>query len=195
MRRFAARRLCLHVAAFGISVMVLAGGASAAALSAGAAGAGRGAGVAGGVAAVAGGAAAGVADPAAESPVVEGDPGASVPLGTVVRALARSVAVRAAGAGTVARSAAVGPAGAGTTDPLAVEVVQTSANLVQHLTRLRDLEFQAVPSGGAPVTGSPVIQINDQVRYQRVGGFGAAMTDASAWLLHDELPASVGGLP
>ncbi len=193
MRRFAAGRLCLHVAAFGISVMVLAGGASAAALSAGAAGAGRGAGVAGGVAAVAGGAAAGVADPAAESPVVEGDPGASVPLGTVVRALARSVAVRAAGAGTVARSAAVGPAGAGTTDPLAVEVVQTSANLVQHLTRLRDLEFQAVPSGGAPVTGSPVIQINDQVRYQRAGGFGAAMTDASAWLLHDELPASVGG--
>lgn len=35
----------------------------------------------------------------------------------------------------------------------------------------------------------PVIRINDGVRFQRVIGFGGAMTDSSAWLLQDELTA------
>ncbi|HET9718968.1 MAG TPA: glycoside hydrolase family 30 beta sandwich domain-containing protein [Solirubrobacteraceae bacterium] len=33
----------------------------------------------------------------------------------------------------------------------------------------------------------PVIKVDDHVRYQRMIGFGAAMTDSSAWLIQDEL--------
>jgi glucosylceramidase len=33
----------------------------------------------------------------------------------------------------------------------------------------------------------PVIKINDHVRFQKMIGFGGAMTDSSAWLLQDEL--------
>jgi glucosylceramidase len=35
----------------------------------------------------------------------------------------------------------------------------------------------------------PVIKINDRVRFQKMIGFGGAMTDTSAWLLQDELTA------
>lgn len=65
-----------------------------------------------------------------------------------------------------------------------VQVVQTTANLRQHLTPLPDLWF----APGRP-RGVPVIRVDDHVRYQRVTGFGAAMTDSSAWLIHDMLPA------
>lgn len=65
-----------------------------------------------------------------------------------------------------------------------VEVVQTTEDLSQRMTRLKDLQFVA---GHPP--GVPVIHVDDSHPYQRVRGFGAAMTDTSAWLLHDELPA------
>ncbi|MGI8903923.1 MAG: glycoside hydrolase family 30 protein [Solirubrobacteraceae bacterium] len=68
-----------------------------------------------------------------------------------------------------------------------VEVVQTSANLAQHMTHLPDLQF-----GSSPVRGGPVIKVDDRIRFQRVDGFGAAMTDTSAWLLYHELPAATG---
>ncbi|HWD84594.1 MAG TPA: glycoside hydrolase family 30 beta sandwich domain-containing protein [Solirubrobacteraceae bacterium] len=35
----------------------------------------------------------------------------------------------------------------------------------------------------------PVIKINDHVRFQKIIGFGGAMTDSSAWLIRDELTA------
>jgi glucosylceramidase len=70
-------------------------------------------------------------------------------------------------------------------DPDDAEVVQTTANLSERMTPLHDLEF-----GTSPVQGMPVIHVNDQVRYQRIRGFGAAMTDSSAWLIGQELPAS-----
>jgi glucosylceramidase len=63
-----------------------------------------------------------------------------------------------------------------------VQAVQTTVNLSQHLTRVRDLRF-----GVHRPIGVPVIHVNDNVRYQRITGFGAAMTDSSAWLIHDEL--------
>jgi glucosylceramidase len=63
-----------------------------------------------------------------------------------------------------------------------IEVVQTSANLSDPLTRLPDLRF----SGSRPNRG-PVIKVDDAIRDQAVTGVGAAMTDSSAWLLHDEL--------
>lgn len=63
-----------------------------------------------------------------------------------------------------------------------VEVVQSSADLAQHLTRMADLRFGALPPRGVPV-----INVDDHVTYQHVAGFGAAMTDTSAWLLQREL--------
>jgi len=66
-----------------------------------------------------------------------------------------------------------------------VEVVQTSAELSQQLTRLPDLHF-----GTSPVSGVSIIDINDGVRFQSVGGFGAGMTDTSAWLIEREIPSA-----
>jgi glucosylceramidase len=67
-------------------------------------------------------------------------------------------------------------------DPYHVAVVQTTANLSERLTPLRSLEFAS-----AKVGHIPVIHVNAGVRYQRVQGFGAAMTDTSAWLIEQEL--------
>jgi glucosylceramidase len=64
-----------------------------------------------------------------------------------------------------------------------VEVVQTNADLSQHLTQLPGLRFTGSPAGALPV-----IRVNAGVSYQRVGGFGASMTDSSAWLIEKKLP-------
>jgi glucosylceramidase len=74
---------------------------------------------------------------------------------------------------------------AGSSGPNAVEVVQTSADLAQHLTRLPDLRFRSSRAAGVPV-----IDVNDGERFQPVGGFGAGMTDTSAWLIEREIPAA-----
>jgi glucosylceramidase len=52
----------------------------------------------------------------------------------------------------------------------------------QALTRLPDTAF-----GGVVAAGVPVIHVNDALRYQRIRGVGAAMTDSSAWLIHNRL--------
>jgi glucosylceramidase len=70
------------------------------------------------------------------------------------------------------------------TDPFEVQVVQTTATLSQSLTALPDLEF-----GSARAPREHVISVNAGVRYQQVHGFGAAMTDSSAWLIEQQLPA------
>jgi glucosylceramidase len=36
----------------------------------------------------------------------------------------------------------------------------------------------------------PIINVNDQIRYQRFSGIGAAMTDSSAWLIANKMSAS-----
>jgi glucosylceramidase len=89
----------------------------------------------------------------------------------------------AGGVGVLAVANGVGLGGSGA--PSSVQVVQTSANLSQHLTRMPDLTL-----GAKPPKGIPVIHVNDGVQYQRITGFGAAMTDTSAWLIHDELAAT-----
>jgi glucosylceramidase len=61
-------------------------------------------------------------------------------------------------------------------------VVQTTADLSNALTVKSDRAFQ---KRAAP--GSVVTTVNANVRYQHITGFGAAMTDSSAWLLQDEL--------
>jgi glucosylceramidase len=63
-----------------------------------------------------------------------------------------------------------------------VEVVQTTADLTERLTQLPDIRF------GSPVPRGPtVIHVDAAAQYQRVVGAGAAITDTSAWLLHDGL--------
>jgi glucosylceramidase len=64
----------------------------------------------------------------------------------------------------------------------AVTVVQTTQNLHDALTIQPPQRFAA-----SPAPGSTVIRVDSSVRYQRITGFGGAMTDTSAWLLYDEL--------
>ncbi len=89
-----------------------------------------------------------------------------------------------AGALATAAVLALAPGAVAVAEPrgLRVEVVQTTADLSEHLTRLRDLHF-----GAAPVPGGRTIHVEDAVRYQRMRGFGAAMNDTSAWLLYEKL--------
>ena len=69
-------------------------------------------------------------------------------------------------------------------DGKTVKVVQTSADLSQRLARLPDKRF-----GSRLSRGTRVIRVDDRRRYQRITGFGAAMTDTAAWLLHNRLSA------
>lgn len=78
-----------------------------------------------------------------------------------------------------------GPSGRGLAqaiDPYRVEVVQTSADLAQRLTPLASFDF-----GRQRGASAPVIRVNAAARRQRVQGFGAAMTDSSAWLMEQDL--------
>jgi glucosylceramidase len=69
--------------------------------------------------------------------------------------------------------------------PSAVAVVQTDAGLSQLLAPQAGLDFSA----SAPA-GVPVIDVNDQVGYQRFDGLGASLTDSAAWLIYDQLSSS-----
>jgi glucosylceramidase len=70
-----------------------------------------------------------------------------------------------------------------------VEVVLTSADLTQSLTRMPDVLFSGVDPGG------PIIHVNEHAPDQTIKGFGGAMTDSSAWLIYDHLsPATRAGL-
>jgi glucosylceramidase len=75
------------------------------------------------------------------------------------------------------------PADARTTSARPVSVTVTSANLRRALSPMPALGF------GPLNPRVRTIRVDDGTRYQRVLGFGAAMTDSSAWLLWDELLA------
>ncbi len=77
------------------------------------------------------------------------------------------------------------PAAARTADPYRAEIVQTNAHLSQRMTRLADAEFGPLQRATARV-----IRVDASVRYQRVRGFGAAMTDTSAWLIETQASAA-----
>lgn len=68
-------------------------------------------------------------------------------------------------------------------DPLSVAVVQTDPRVGQDLVAQPNIEFTNAP----PSSGTPLITIRDSTRYQQVTGFGAAMTDSSAWLIERHL--------
>ncbi len=78
-----------------------------------------------------------------------------------------------------ARAAAVGAS------PWDIHVFQTTNDLRQRLARVPDPWFR---TGRIP-RGTAVIHVDDATRYQRVVGVGGAMTDSSAWLIHNELSA------
>jgi glucosylceramidase len=67
----------------------------------------------------------------------------------------------------------------------AVHVTLTTAHLTHALQSMPDVEFckRSLRSRSA-------IAVSDRIHYQRVQGFGAAMTDSSAWLLMTQLGAS-----
>jgi len=62
-----------------------------------------------------------------------------------------------------------------------VAVYQTTPDLKQALQQEHSLSFSAVPAQGN------VILVDDSQRFQTMDGFGAAMTDSSAWLLENQL--------
>lgn len=68
---------------------------------------------------------------------------------------------------------------------VAVDVWVTTGDKSQLLKQQSDLVFQ--PGPGA---GGTAISVNPATTFQTVAGFGAAMTDSSAWLLQNELTAA-----
>jgi glucosylceramidase len=85
--------------------------------------------------------------------------------------------------GVVAALCATTPAEAGG-DPQAaqVQVTETTRGGGRSLSPMADLRFSATPSSGLPV-----IKVGTRARFQSIRGFGAALTDSSAWLIHDRL--------
>ncbi len=86
-------------------------------------------------------------------------------------------------------AAAVSPALASVVSPpkrvlalTRVRVVLTTASLTDRLTPKPDLHFKR----SGPPQG-PDIHVDERIRFQRMTGFGAGMTDSSAWLIYDEL--------
>ncbi len=63
--------------------------------------------------------------------------------------------------------------------------MQTTADLSQRMQRLPDVRMEP----GSALTPMD-IHVQDRVHYQTILGFGATLTDSSAWLLHDELGRS-----
>jgi O-glycosyl hydrolase len=103
--------------------------------------------------------------------------------GALLAALASALVALAAAASPAVGSPAAGSPAAAATDPLSVSVLQTDPGIGQDLASEPNLEF----SSTAPPAGIPLIAVQDGTRYQQVTGFGAAMTDSSAWLIERKL--------
>ena len=87
------------------------------------------------------------------------------------------------GVALCALALAAGPAPAATA-PGQVQVVQTDPNLARAALSVepsRSFTRQPLPSGVG------VINVDDHIAYQTMLGFGVAMTDSSAWLIHNAL--------
>ena len=63
-----------------------------------------------------------------------------------------------------------------------VEVVETTSNLKEAMTRLADVQFSSKP----PTKGIDQIQVNPNVSYQQIDGFGGALTDTSAFEIWEQ---------
>jgi glucosylceramidase len=67
----------------------------------------------------------------------------------------------------------------------AVQVTLTTERLTKALQSMPDVQFCQ-----GTLKSKSAIAVSDRVRYQRIQGFGAAMTDSSAWLMMTQLRAS-----
>ncbi len=67
----------------------------------------------------------------------------------------------------------------------AVQVWLTTSDGINHLTRQNDIQFGS-SNGGS----SPTISVDDTQNLQQMDGFGAAVTDSSAWLIYNHMSAS-----
>src|SRR4029077_11286611 len=75
-----------------------------------------------------------------------------------------------------------GSTSAGCEGRRAVHVTLTTEHLTHALQSMPEVQFC-----NGSLRGASTIAVSDGVRYQRVQGFGAAMTDSSAWLLMTQL--------
>lgn len=66
-----------------------------------------------------------------------------------------------------------------------VQVYQTTPDLTQALQPQAPMSFSS-GTGSAPLT----ITVNDALTYQQMDGFGASLTDSSAWLIYNKLDAT-----
>jgi glucosylceramidase len=64
-----------------------------------------------------------------------------------------------------------------------VQVWLTTSDGINHLTRQSDIQFSGAGS-------SPNITVDDTQHLQQMDGFGAAITDSSAWLIYNHMSAS-----
>ncbi|WP_084718927.1 ricin-type beta-trefoil lectin domain protein [Streptacidiphilus carbonis] len=85
--------------------------------------------------------------------------------------------------GAIGLSLVVIPASPASASNETVHKWLTTSDLGQHLTQQANLGFSAS-------SGSGTISIDDAQTYQTMDGFGAAMTDSSAWLLSDKLSSA-----
>jgi glucosylceramidase len=69
-----------------------------------------------------------------------------------------------------------------------VRVYRTTPDLKEALYRDADLKFTNAKVESPP--DSVVIEVDARRSFQVIDGFGASLTDSSAWLLHDQLSAS-----
>jgi len=65
-----------------------------------------------------------------------------------------------------------------------VSVYQTTPDLLEALSQRETLHFAAKP---APGVEAPLITVEDAQRFQVIDGFGASLTDSSAWLIAKKL--------
>lgn len=102
---------------------------------------------------------------------------------TVVLCLMTGIlaALLAACAGRIPPAPAITPTPTVPTEATRVQVWLTTADQTHLLEQQADIAFGMASADGA------VIYINENHRYQQMDGFGAAMTDSSAWLLYTQM--------
>src|ERR1035437_1142939 len=66
--------------------------------------------------------------------------------------------------------------------PVPVKVWVTTADQTKLLAAQPDIAF------AANAKGDTVVDVNENNQYQQMDGFGAAMTDSSAWLIYTQMP-------
>lgn len=72
-----------------------------------------------------------------------------------------------------------------------IAVYLTTADLSSRLARQPNLRFAPAGRSQPRLASSVQIAVDDTKTYQRIDGFGAAMTDTAAWLLDTQLAPSV----